>query len=429
MYFAGAQVQTPELEETTNLVSAPVLSGAEATTNLVGAPAPLGTSIQSSLSPRVAGNGQLAAVPQLTNTPPESLLEWGPITLRPHLLYSLSYAHGLQAAPGQPVNTTINEIDPGILLQLGNHWTLDYTPTLRYYSSRLYRDTFDNQVTLAGGTAYKDWTFGFTQSYVSSTQPLVETGGQLESDTYLTTLNALYGVSTALSLELNANQTFQYLGQGLPGEQLSDWRSWSTMDWLNYQLLPNFGAAVGAGFEYDYLTVGPDMTAEFVEGRLTWRAGRKLNVILSGGLQDRQFLDSGESDNLAPIFSLVAQYQLFEPTRLFLSAGRTVSPAFFAGQLNENTFVSGGVNQRLFRRLMLTVTGSYGKTTYQNTAPISAPTAATDFDNTSLNVSLNTAFLRRATASLFYQLTYYSSAAAVYNYDTYQVGFSLGYRF
>src|SRR4029077_20225898 len=128
----------------------------------------------------------------------------------------------------------------------------------------------------------------------------------------------------------------------------------------NYQFWPNFGAAIGAGFEYDDVSVGPNMTSEQLQGRITWRAGNKLNLVLSGGVQDRQFLSSTVPDSVTPIFSLAAFYQLFEPTTLSLTASRTVSPAYFANQTTESTTVSAGVSQRLLKRLLLSVNGTYG---------------------------------------------------------------------
>jgi hypothetical protein len=87
------------------------------------------------------------------------------------------------------------------------------------------------------------------------------------------------------------------------------------------------------------------------------------------------------------------------------------------------------VNQRLLEKLFLNVTGAYGKAVYRNTTIPPISTVGTDFDTTSLNVSLSTSFLRRATASIFYQWTSYSSTSAVYNYTTTQYGLYLGYRF
>jgi hypothetical protein len=401
-----------------------------APTNTPGELPPL-TSATAAPLPVLGGTSQLAGAPPVALAPAQALLQWGPITFRPHVLYTVSYGNGLQASPGQQVNTLINEIDPGILFQLGQHWTLDYTPTLRYYSSSQFQNSFDNRVALTGGTIYRDWTFGLSQSYASYSQPVVQTASQLDQEAFATALSATYRMSTALSLELAVNQSLQYQNQNqnVPGGQLSNWRSWSTMDWLDYQVEPTLGAAIGAGFEYDNVSVGSDMTAEQLQGRITWRVRTKLSFVLSGGVEDRQFLSSGVANSLTPVFSLTAQYQLFEHTTLSLSGGRTISPALFQSQITESTTLNAGLNQRILGKLNLNVSGAYGTTRYQNTVATPSPSIASNYETTSVNVSLSTAFLKRATAAVFYQLTYYSSGSAIYNYNTAQAGLSLGYRF
>jgi hypothetical protein len=127
---------------------------------------------------RLAGTSQLAPPPAVPLAALQPLLRWGPLTLQSHLLYQLSYGNGLQASPGQSSSSLINEVDPGILLQWGSHWSLGYTPTLRFYSDRALHNTYDNAVTLTGGTTYEDWSFGLSQSYASSSQPLIETAAQ-----------------------------------------------------------------------------------------------------------------------------------------------------------------------------------------------------------------------------------------------------------
>ena len=123
-------------------------------------------------APPLAGTTQLAGAPPVTQLPPVPLLRLGPVILHPHLDYNVSYGNSLQPLPGQQVNTVVNSISPGIFLGLGDHWGLDYTPTLRYYSSRRFQDGVDHIVNLSGGTTYGDWTFGLSQGYASTSQPL-----------------------------------------------------------------------------------------------------------------------------------------------------------------------------------------------------------------------------------------------------------------
>ena len=246
------------------------------------------------------------------------------------MLYRLSYGDGLQASPGQQSKTVVSELDPGLLFQWGNHWTLNYSPSMHFYSSRAFRDTFDNAVSLTGSMSYEDWSFGLSQSYASSSDPIIETASQLDQETYSTGLNATYQMGSQTSLQLGASQNFRFIDSTVPGEQLTDTRSWATMDWLNYQFWSRLGAAIGVGFGYDNLAVGTDMTSEQLQGRITWLVVNKLSFVLSGGAEDRQFLAPGVANLISPIFSFSAQYSPFEVTTLSLSASHTVSPSFFS---------------------------------------------------------------------------------------------------
>ena len=377
---------------------------------------------------RLAGTSQLAPASAVPLPPVPPLLRWGPLTLQSHLLYSLSYGNGLQATPGQSSSSFINEVDPGILFQWGSHWSLDYTPTLRFYSSSAFKDSFDNAVTLTGGTTYEDWSFGLSQSYASSSDPIIETASQLDQETYFTGLSATRQLGSQTSLELGASQSFRFIDSTFPGAQ-SDTRSWSTMDWLNYQFWPRFGAAIGTGFGYDNLAVGTDMTSEQLQGRITWKVVDKLSFVLSGGAEDRQFLAAGVPDLISPIFSFSAQYSLFEATTLSLSASRMVSPSFFQDQITESTAISAGLHQRLLGKLSLDLSGGYGTSTYHasSTAPVAANVS--NYDTTSFSARLSLPVLKGGSAAVFYSVNYNTSGGANYNYTTTQVGLQLSYRY
>jgi hypothetical protein len=380
-------------------------------------------------SPGLAGTSQLAAPSAAPLPPVPPLLRWGPLTAQPHLLYRLSYGDGLQALPGQQSKTVLNQVYPGILLSWGSHWTLDYTPALTFYSSSAFRDTVDNAVTLTGQTVYEDWTFGLFQSYASSSDPIIETASQLDQETYSTGLTVTRQLGSQTSLELGANQNFRFLGQTVPGEQLTDTRSWSTMDWLNYQFWARLGAAIGVGFGYDNLAVGTDMTSEQFQGRITWRVVKKLSFVLSGGGEDRQFLAPGVPDLISPIFSLSAQYSPFDATTFSVSAYKAVSPSFYHDQVTESTSISAGLHQRLLGKVFLDLSGGYGTSTYYASSTAPAPANVSNYDSASLGVALSTTFFTRVTASVFFSQNYITSGSAAYNYTTTQAGLTLGYHF
>jgi hypothetical protein len=352
---------------------------------------------------------------------------WGPVVFRPHLMYRFLYGDGIPAQANEKVKTAINEVYPGILFEVGNHWRLDYTPSLHYYSSGLFRNTTDESVSLNGATTYENWTLGLSQGYATTSQPLIETGIQTDLEDYSTALNAAYSFNAKTSLEMGLNQAFQFVGQNGSSEQLVDSRVWSTVDWLNYEVWPRFRAGLGVGGGYVDLSAGSSMFYEQPQGRIIWQATEKLGFSASGGLDDRQFGNSTRPDLLNPIFTVSGFYSPFEATTLSLNASRMVSPSDLEGLISESTGVSGTFHQRFVKKLNLDVTAGYGETYYELTS--AGPNQARTDDYTFVNVRLSMAFLKRGTVGVLYQASKNTSTVSNYHLSSTQVGFDLGYRY
>jgi hypothetical protein len=370
-----------------------------------------------------------AETPLAVSQPPSQLglLNWGQFNLRPHLLYRVSYGNGLQSSPGQKENTVINEVSPGLLLEIGTHWRLDYTPTLQFYSSSQFQNTVNHAVALSGNGSYEDWTFGFSQKYAHTSEPQVQTASQTDQDTYGTSLNAAYALNTEISLTFQVNQNFQFVGGTVQTNQLSDTLSWSTTEGLNYQLLPGLGVGPTIGFGYDHEQFGPDMTHEQFQGRINWQLGHKLSFNFSGGFEDRQFLDSNQSDEINPIFNLSVMYKIFEATTITLSASESISSSYFQGQTTDTTGFTAGLRQRLLGKLYLDVGGGYSTSSYNATT--SGITANRNDDHSNIGVRLSCPFLKRGSVSVYYDWSDNSSNESGFSYTSNQVGLELGYRF
>ena len=194
-------------------------------------------------------------------TPAEAQpFKWEDLTLRPHPFYQFLYADGLQNGPGTSLNTIIQEISPGALLEIGSHWTLDYTPTWTVYSNNKFQNTFGQAVGLAGGTVYNDWVLGISQGYSESSSPSAVTATQTTEKTYATAVNASYTMNSKMSLDLGLKQNF------ISADQFSSYNEWSTLDWLNYQFWPQLNAAIGVGGGYDDEAASPDMSLRTISG-------------------------------------------------------------------------------------------------------------------------------------------------------------------
>jgi hypothetical protein len=387
----------------------------------------------------VQNNSPMQVFAPPPDTAPPLPLQLGPVTLHPHLDYQLSYGNGVQSAPGQPQNTIVNQISPGILFNLGDHWTLDYTPTLIYYSSSSFQNALNQSVQLSWGSAFgNDWFMSGSQNYVSTSNPEVQTAAQTDQQTYATVLNASYQFNDKMSLDMGLNQNLEYVGNEENStnqlESLANSKSWSTLEWLNYQFWPRFNAGVGAGLGYNQQENSPDSIYEQYQGRVNWRATDKISFQLSGGLQDQQYLSGGAGDLLTPIFGGTIQYQPFEQTRLAVNASRTVSNSSFQNQVTVVTGITVDLNQRLLGRLNLDLSGGYSTTDYQSSAA-GLSTSRND-DQFSFTARLSCPLFKRATVSVFYSYndntssqSGFATAGSGYGYTSSQGGLEIGYRY
>lgn len=366
-----------------------------------------------------------------TGAPPESQpFRWGILNVRPHPDYRVLYGSGIPAATNQQYATALNQLSPGFLLEMGSHWAVDYTPTWSLYSDSHFRNTLDHAVTLSGGTAYEDWTFGLSQSCSISSDTTAETATQMDQKTFLTALKASYQFNNRISTELEANQNF------FDADKLQDTHEWFLSDWVNYQFWPRLISAIGAGFGYDNVTDnsspgtnGFDATFEQIQARVEWRATDKISFQINGGLEDRQFFNGGSGDVLNPILNARIQYQPFDVTKISLTADRKVNAAYLSGE-TESTEIIGDVKQRLFENFSLDLNGGYLNNSYivkNNQLQSRAD------DYYFVGVQLGCQFLTRGTKhgtiSVFYQASKNSSSQAGYGFSTSQFGLDIGYRF
>ena len=378
----------------------------------------------------LAPTGEEATMPPLPD-----MFHWGPVDFHPHLLYRVLYGNGIQALPGQDSKTVINEVYPGFSLNLGGKWSLDYTPSFSFYSNPHFRNVVNQSVDFKGAATMDDWYFSLEQSYDKSTQPLVETGAQTEQEFYLTSLGASWQVGSRLSFQFGLSQSLR------TAAAFSGLKEWETSDWADYHFQPELSAGLGLILGYDSLTQGSDMKFEQLQGRVQWRPGTKLVFQLSGGGEERQFVNGGSPDLLSPTYGADISYQALPHTTISFNANRTVTPSLFANQLVTSTSYSLSLRQGLSRKFSLQVAGDYSNRPFQSiqviplpTAPFGAnPVRALQVDRTdsqwSVVTTLDWAFVPRATASVFYSTGKNSTGVAGFSYSTSQAGMSLAYRF
>jgi hypothetical protein len=347
------------------------------------------------------------------------LLQWGPVTLRPHVSYQFAYGTGILSGNNKANDTIIQSLAPGMLFVLGPHWTLDYTPNLTFYSNNNFRDTVGQSVTLTGYTTYETWVFGLSQNFSYTSFPEVQTGTQTSQDTYTTAITASCPLNSKLSVDLGIDQNLIY------PTDFTRSLEWSTLDWLNYEFWPRLTVGVGAGAGYYDST--PDAVFEQVQGRVNWRATDKTSFQLSGGAQFTQFTDSGGVSLISPIFGGSIQYLPFKHTQISLNGSETVNNSYFANQFTVTSTLGANLNQRLLEKLYLNVGGNYNW--YNYVAPVNGVAANSSQQYYTVRVDLSTTLFKRVTASLFYSYSDNITSQTGLAFSSSQVGFNLGFRY
>ena len=352
----------------------------------------------------------------------------GPLTIRPHVDYQIISGTDVQFGPTNRADTVIQTVSPGVLLEIGKHWALDYTPTFSFYSSDKFRNTVGHAVALNGSTQFNDWSFGLSQTFLNSTEPLTETAAQTEQQTFGTSLSASRILNEKFSLDLGFNQRIQDT-VGFQGS-----RDWSVSAYVNYQFFPRLTVGLGTVLGYVNSDNSPDQTYEQLNTRINWRITDKVGLALTVGGEDRQFNTSGVSDSLTPTMTASLQYEPRERTQLALTASHAVSPSLFDfAPATENTSLGVSISQRLFKKFQLGLSGSYNVSDYNISIPgvILPPGYSLDRkdDYYAFSARLSHPFLKRGNISIFYQYSDNKSTAAQFAYKSTQIGCQVGYAF
>jgi hypothetical protein len=369
----------------------------------------------------------------VVNPDSAGIFQYGDATLHPHVNYTVLYGSGIQSSIGSQQDTVLQQFSPGLTVDLGRHWTVDYTPTFNFYSSRQLQDNIDQAASLTGATRYEDWSFGLSQTFNSSQDPSTETGAQTSQQAYATSLSAGYSFNDKWSANAAVNQNFNLVSG------LQDSYNWSTSEGVSYQFFPRLNGGISIGGGYTKVTdnsnlagtgaVNPNVANEQAQLNLNWRATGKVSFQVSGGVEDQQFLAAGYQDSLEPIFSAAVQYQPFKVTEISLTGSRSVSASdyYIIAQSSEATTVSLNLNQRILVKYNLNLGLSYSKTDYTTTL-LSLNSARTD-DQYSFNASFGRSFLTRGSWAITYQYSDNKSDIAGYSQRSNQIGFQIGFHY
>jgi len=384
-----------------------------------------------------------------------SLLRWGPLDLNPPgLSDSFIYSDGLQASPGHLTNTYVNSLSATLLLDIGTHWALNYTPTWKIYTNRAFQNSVDHALDLAGGAQFGDWLTQFTEAYSSTNTPLIETGRQTKQQTSTTTFGVSHRFNDRWSLELEGAQNLQFI------DASPDNYDWSTQGQLTFRPGAKLELSLGYRLGLTDFDPGAYMTYSQPQAEVRWRVADKLTLSVQGGREQSQVHKTGLTRQNTPTWNVSAQYQPFDHTKLTLRATRSVTPSTLGTGATNNVTNNQGwtaeIEQRLLGHFNLDAGLSQQKTHFSGThvefipnvsqddvldgdgnvigtitTTSFTPETVIDLRNDStrtFHLRLATSVMKHGTIALSYARTRNISDAAGFSFTSHQIGCEVGYH-
>jgi hypothetical protein len=361
------------------------------------------------------------------------LIQRGPVAVRPSFSYSLISSDGLLTGSGQ-VKSVLQTFSPGVLVDVGKHWVLDYLLTKSIYSTHLLSDSVDHNASLSFQTSHEDWSFRGSASYGDNTVTSVETGRQTREVTNGTLLGGFIQLSSRLQLELSFTYNQRYAdpttrtATSIPIAWTgADWFQTSAVTWLRYFFSPKLDISAGIQGGRDEVTDNPDMEFIQPQGRIAWRPTNKFTIAVTGGKERRKAIVSGGKSFDNFIYSGSLSYRPRETTKLSASLNKSVSTSYFAIQSTQSTLRAVGIEQRIAQRFFFTADYSNGSTSF--VATTRETILPRDDRFTAINARVSTPVLHRGSVSVSYGLSKNRSNLVGLNYTSHQTGFHFNYRF
>ncbi len=352
------------------------------------------------------------------NTP---FLKIGRIEVRPHVVYALEYQEGVLSRPGDADSTFVESLSPGVAVQLGTNWNVDYTADVKFYSGKDFEDTVNHAFSISGVQPIGKMAVSGTQSVSSSANASFETGRQTRIIAVMSSLSAGMPVGNKLSLVGSLSQSLQFV------EASPDSGTWSGNAGASYNSGRGWVVNTGVSSGYSAVYKSPDTFFVGPQVSLTWQATGKLALSLTGSLQDRETLGGTNERQLTPTYNATATFTPFTQTSIAVTGVKTNSPSLLGGQELESSQFGVTLQQRLLGRLRTNLGFSYGLSNYITTVTDGPRDRRDDLYTYTTGFTLPVA--RRGGISVRYQRAVNSSNAPGFDSDSTTVGFDVSYRY
>lgn len=374
-------------------------------------------------------NAQNSEGPPLSAVPPATPFQFGDWVLRPHLMYSYLDDQGLLSAPGDHQSSIVQTIAPGLLANVGQNWSFNYTPSWIRYSNSVFHDGVDQYADVVGVFTPASWLMQVEQTVSLTSDPESETGMQTDERTYATSLS----ISKALTSRLAVNASFaqQYSVASIVYPE--SW-NWSGGGGLQYQWSPQvtFSLSANAGFfEVIHSTDGYFLSP--LAGVSLRTPDRTLQLNANAGVKQQVYYQRmAAAKTNAPQLHVDGTFAPWRDTTFALNGDVAETFSFLTVEGTRRTDWGANFDQRFLTHLDFAVRAMRSEEDYQSAGgeTILASDAGRRDQVDLVNVSFGvTGLLKRGAAKFIYELSRNRSNVAGYSYSSSQLGFQLSYTY
>jgi len=286
-----------------------------------------------------------------------------------------------------------------------------YTPGYTAFVTHSDQNSVDQNATLGAKWSFGNLTCDIRATYRLFSEALVDAGTRIRQSQFNVSADSQYQFSARTGLEVDLNLITHHFDQS----SQVDSSEWIDRNYLNYQVMPKTQISAGLVLGYVDLQTGPSQTYEQGLARVSYDTGHKTSANLFGGVEFRQFTEGGKSST-NPVFGVQAVYTPADGTTIQLSASRLVTnSAEYVAQDIVATGVALAVSQEVFKKVTLTLQGSYRNDRYGDTVG-GADVQRTD-DGLGLEASIAFHLTTYLAVNLAYDYLHNSSTAEAFNFD------------
>lgn len=250
---------------------------------------------------------------------------------------------------------------------------IGYTPEAVFFSRHPGENDINHDARLAARREEELWNAQGEFHFQSIADTDIDLGRRLRQTYYTAALGGEYALTGKLT---GGAKLYGYRSEYDAGFSSTDERATVYVD---YRIAPKTTLGLGAAAGYLDVASGANQTYQQPLLQIKYQPTAKISFSGQAGEEFRQF-DSDIDDRSQFVFALNGGYEATDSTSFTLTGRReTQSSAQYAGENIVQTLYQGGVRQRFWQRVYLSLHGGFARDDYESNRSVASVVRRDDY--------------------------------------------------